>query len=80
MEATAMDKLLDILKTVCPDVDFGTETDLIEDGTLTSLDIVMIVSELMAVYDIRIDVDELVPENFKNAASILRLVERAKEN
>ncbi len=75
-----MEKLLEILKTVCPDVDFETETDLVEDGILTSLDIVMIVSELMASYDIRIDVDDLMPENFKSAETILELVKRAEEN
>ena len=75
-----MEKLLEILKTVCPDVDFETETDLVEDGVLTSLDIVMIVSELMASYDIRIDVDDLMPENFKSAETILELVKRAEEN
>lgn len=74
-----MDKLIETLSAVCPGVDFETETDLVEDGLLTSLDIVMIVSELMAVYDVRLDVDDLVPENFKSAETIYDLIMRARE-
>lgn len=72
-----MDKLIEILRSVCPDVDFETETDLVGSGILTSLDIVMIVSELMAQYDVKLDVDDLVPENFMNAGTIHALIERA---
>lgn len=47
-----MKELLEILETCCPDVDFEHETALIDDGILTSLDIVMIVGELNDAYDI----------------------------
>lgn len=60
-----MKELLEILETCCPDVDFEHETALIDDGILTSLDIVMIV-------------DELEPENFNSAEAILALVERLR--
>lgn len=71
-----MKELLEILETCCPDVDFEHETALIDDGILTSLDIVMIVGELNDAYDISITVDELEPENFNSAEAILALVER----
>ena len=74
-----MEKLLEILTSICPGVDFENETALCDDGLLTSLDIVTIVSELMDEYEIEIDVDDLVPENFNSAESILELVERAKD-
>ncbi len=74
-----MDELIGILQSVCPGVDFETEKDLVEDGILTSLDIVMIVSELMSAYDVQIDVDDLVPENFASAETICELVNRARE-
>ena len=74
-----MEKLLEILTSICPGVDFENEAALCDDGLLTSLDIVTIVSELMDEYEIEIDVDDLVPENFNSAESILELVERAKD-
>ena len=73
-----MKELLEILETCCPDVDFEHETALIDDGILTSLDIVMIVGELNDAYDISITVDELAPENFNSAEAILALVERLR--
>lgn len=73
-----MKELLEILETCCPDVDFENETALIDDGILTSLDIVMIVGELNDAYDISITVDELEPENFNSAEAILALVERLR--
>lgn len=73
-----MKELLEILETCCPDVDFEHETALIDDGILTSLDIVMIVGELNDAYDISITVDELEPENFNSAEAIWALVERLR--
>ena len=73
-----MKELLEILETCCPDVDFEHETALIDDGILTSLDIVMIVGELNDAYDISITVDELEPEHFNSAEAILALVERLR--
>ena len=73
-----MKELLEILETCCPDVDFEHETALIDDGILTSLDIVMIVGELNDAYDISITVEELEPENFNSAEAILALVERLR--
>ena len=74
-----MDKLIETLSGVCPGIDFASETDLVDDGLITSLDIVMIVTELMAVHGARIDVDDLTPENFRSAETIYELVRRAGE-
>ena len=71
-----MEKLLEILEDCCPDVDFAAEKNLIDDGILESLDIVMIVNELAQQYDVRIGVENLVPENFNSAEAILALLER----
>ena len=74
-----MKELLEILETCCPDVDFEHETALIDDGILTSLDIVMIVGELNDAYDISITVDELEPENFNSAKRLLAMVQRLQD-
>jgi len=69
-----MKTLLEILSDVCPDVDFENETELIDDGLLESLDIVTIVSEIMARFDVEINVDDLLPENFNSADAIMALI------
>lgn len=73
-----MDELLRLLEGCCPDVEFETETALIDEGILSSLDIVMIVGELNDAYDISISVDDLEPENFNSANAIFALVERLR--
>lgn len=73
-----MDELLRLLEGCCPDVEFETETALIDEGILSSLDLVMIVGELNDAYDISISVDDLEPENFNSADAIFALVERLR--
>lgn len=74
-----MEELYGILSGCRPDIDFKTQTGLIDNGLLESLDIVMIVEELDLKYDIEISVDDLVPENFNDAGSIYALVQRLRE-
>lgn len=74
-----MEKLLEILKAIRPDVDFESETALVDDGILDSFDVVSIISELDDAFDVQIRIDELDPENFNSAASILALIEKLKK-
>lgn len=71
-----MENVMQILTENFPDIDFAAENALIDDGILTSLDIVMLVGELSNAFDIEITVDDLLPENFNSAAAIAALVER----
>jgi acyl carrier protein len=74
-----MKRLLEILEGIRPDVDFATETCLMDNGILDSFDVVSIISELNDEYDIAIRVNELSPENFNTATSIMEMVERLKK-
>ena len=74
-----MEKLLEILKEIHPDVDFSTEEDLIGDGILDSLDIVTLVTEIHSEFDVTIPAEEIVPENFNSAAALMALIERLDE-
>ena len=71
-------KLLQILTETCPGVDFTKETALVDDGFLESLDLVTIVSEIMATFDIDLNVDDLLPENFNSVPAMLRLIQSRK--
>jgi acyl carrier protein len=69
------EKLLNILAEACPEVDFVNETALIDDGLLESLDIVMIVTEIMQEFGVELTVDDLLPENFNSVDALLALIE-----
>ena len=73
-----MEKLLELLKGVRPDVDFENETALIDDGILDSFDVVSIISEIDDVFGVQIRINELDPENFNSAESIWNLVQELK--
>lgn len=73
-----MEKLMEILKGIRPDVDFKNETALIDDGILDSFDVVSIISELDNEFDVQVRITELDPENFNSAESIWNLVQELK--
>lgn len=73
-----MEKLLEILTDLHPDVDFDTEEHLIDDGILDSFDIVTLIAEIDDVFDVAVPAEQLVPENFNSAKSIYALLERLK--
>ena len=72
------EQLLKILYESCPGVDFETETALIDDGILESLDIVTIASEIMGTFDVELTVDDLQPEAFNSVDAMLALI-RSKQ-
>lgn len=74
-----MEKLLEILSDLHPDVDFETADTLIDDGILDSFDIVTIVAEIDGEFDVQIPAEELVPENFNSAQALYALVQRLAE-
>jgi len=71
-----MDRILEILWELHPDVDFETAHRLIDDGILDSFDIVTIAAEIDADFGVAIPVEELIPENFNSAKALYALVER----
>ncbi len=71
-----MEHLIELLKTIRPDVDFEHEDALIDDEILSSFDIISMVSEINVQYGIEIQVDDLLPENFNSVEAIMELIER----
>lgn len=74
-----MDKLLEILKRVKPEVDFTERVDLVDEGILDSLDIVSIITEIETEYSIEIDPDEIDPDNFQSASAMLDMIKKVTE-
>lgn len=74
-----MEKLLEILNGIRPDVDFENETALIDDGILDSFDVVAIISEIDDAFDVQIRITELDPDNFNSAEAIWKLVNDLKK-
>ena len=74
-----MEKLLEILRDVCPDVDFTAEDNLIEGGILDSMDIVNLITGISEEFDVVITARDILPENFNSAAKMFELIKRLRE-
>ena len=69
-----MEKLIEILSDLHPDVDFESEDGLVDNGILDSLDIVTLITEINDSYDISIPAEEIIPENFNSAEALYALI------
>ena len=74
-----MEKLLELLAGIRPDVDFENETALIDDGILDSFDVVSIISEIDDNFDVQIRISEWDPENFNSVDAIWALIQSLKQ-
>jgi len=70
-----MEKLLKILHTTCPGIDFENETGLVDNELIDSLDIVTIVTEIMGTFGIELSVEDIIPDNFNSAQAMMALIE-----
>ena len=75
-----MNDLISILTELHDDVDFTTETGLIENGVLNSLDIVTLITEINDKFDVMIPAGEIMPENFDSAEALWALICKLDED
>ncbi len=74
-----MNKLIELLSELHPDVDFNTADSLVDDGILDSLDIVALVAAIDTGYGIVLPAEEIVPENFNSVKALWALIMRLDE-
>lgn len=75
-----MDDVIAILNEIRPGKDFFAAVNFFEQGVLDSLDLTALIAALEARYDIFVDVDEIVAENFRNLAAIKKVLARKGVN
>ena len=73
------DRILNILKSMDDSVDYVSETKLIADKVIDSLTLTALISELESEFNIEIDMDDIVPENFNSVDAMTELVERLQD-
>ena len=73
------DTIIDILSELVEDVDFESCTTLIDDGELSSLDIIQLIGALSDEFDVTIPATEIIPANFNSVDAMAAMVERLLE-
>lgn len=74
-----MEKLIQILEDLNPEVDYNICTNLIDGHYLDSLAILSLVAEIEEEFDVVIPTVEIIPDNFNSAKSLWTLIEKLKE-
>ena len=70
------DQIIDILSEIVDDVDFDSCTTLIDDGILSSLDIIQLIGALNDEFDISIPATQIIPANFNSVDALTAMVEK----
>jgi len=73
------DTILEILEDIGEDVDFDTCETLIDDGILSSLDIIQLIGALNDEFGISPPVSRVRPENFNSVDAMAAMVARLSE-
>ena len=71
-----MDRLLEILNDIEPDVDYETEDRLIDGKILDSFRIITLISQISEEFDVELGPEQLIPENFNSAKAMWQMIER----
>ena len=71
--------ILSILADIVEEENLATCTTLIDDGILSSLDIIQLIGALTDEFDLSIPATEIVPDNFNSVDAMARMVARLTE-
>jgi len=69
-----MDKIIKILQSLRPGVDWQAATAIVDDGVIDSFDMISLVAELDSEFGVRIGLEHLEPENFNTLDAIYALL------
>ena len=75
-----MEKLLEILTDLNPDIDYETEDRLIDGKLYDSFKIITLISMITDTFDIELGPEHLIPENFNSAKAMWDMICRIRED
>ena len=75
-----MEQLLAILNEMNDTIDYESEKALIDGEIIDSLDLMELISEMEEAFDITIEMEDIIPENFNTAEAMWELITRLQDN
>ena len=75
-----MDELLEILEEINPDVDYASETNLIDGKVYDSFSIITLIGEICDRFEIEISPKWMRNENFNSAEAIWNMIQAIQED
>lgn len=74
------EKIKQLLNQINPEIMMSNSVDFVNDGLLDSLQIFEFMNLLEEVFQISIDGEDIIPENFQTVESILQLIQKQLGN
>lgn len=74
-----MERLIEILEDIQPDINYNECTDLVDGHYLDSLAILALIAELEDEYDITIPTVEITAANFNSMDAMWKMIQRLQE-
>ncbi|MDE6210206.1 MAG: acyl carrier protein [Lachnospiraceae bacterium] len=74
-----MEKIIEILEDIKPEVDYAQCKELIDGHYLDSLSIISLIAELEEEFDITIPAIEIIPANFNSVEAMYEMIQRLQE-
>ncbi len=71
-----MNRLMDLLANVIPNVDFQSCNNLVSGGIIDSLEVVEIIDAIESEYEIELSGDDIDPDNFESATKIMDMIKK----
>lgn len=75
-----MEELLEILEEINPDIDYETETNLIDGKCLDSLSILTLITQICDTFDIEIGPKWMRNENFNSVKAMWEMIQAIQED
>jgi acyl carrier protein len=72
------ERIVKVLESVKPDVKGSLDKNFINDGVLDSLDIMRLIAALEEEFNIEVDPEDVITDNFETIAAIKTLVEKCQ--
>ena len=74
-----MNQLISILESVNPEYDYSTATGLVKERKLSSLELIMLITEISDAFDIEISPEMITPDHFDSAETIYTLIKSIQD-
>ena len=74
------EKIIEILKKICPNVNFEESNDFISDGLIDSFDVVLITNSIEEIFDINIPGELINRENFSSLNALSLLIDKCRKS
>lgn len=71
-----LEDVIEMLSEIHSGIDYRVETALIDDEIFDSMDLVVLISEILERFEIRVPANEIIPTNFNSATSIYELLKK----